>query len=948
MRVPCAKGLGRNARVRDFNLRLEIVIRVNYNFGMFLPPRKTLAFSLITLLALSPGTRLLSACTDSGVVHGVVRTIHQASLTDVEMTIVGPGLEGKEHTMVTDARGRYRFVSLEPGTYVLTARKDGYLAQIRQGFRASGEAPVEVDLFLSQDSAGTGQAPTEIEVIDLEGAAPMTTEMPFEYLSFIPSARHLSGQLAHAAGVHSESAFGASESLAQSFRLDGFSLDSPETGALAVNLDYDAIEKITVSGPGVPAEVGEFSGAVVDVKTRTGDGRIGGLFTLFMQLPEWHNRNSTDPEVAQKRFEEAYGAHFSLGGPLVADRLWVFTAGRAGYWKEFSEGWPPEYSEWGNAWNFLGRVTWALGPSHRLSGLVEWDRDQVDNVEAGPFTAPEAVPFQWVNHGLIGLTWEGRLSRQTLLDLRLGAYFQRGRLEPQSDDPPHLDLGTGILSGNYLEFWEYPQERYSLNTTLSHLIDSRVLGRHGLKAGLEGEIAPVRDLRGIPGGRLFLDYSGEPYLMIAWGGYDRRPETRRLSVFVQDSWTLPGNRIVLDLGIRLRHVRGYLESFEGAAFAPRTGIAPRLGFVWDLGADRRTILKGHYGKYYHGTRAAYYMNLEAEELYQEFFWDNGEWVLYFEDPWEEYIIDPNLRMPFMRQYVLSLGREIYQGWNVEIAYIDRMHQDFIDRVNLSGNWIETRFTDEVTGETFPAFERLNPGDNRFLQTNPNADVDYVREWGAAFPGIVSFTPSRRYRGLALSLNKRFSRGWQLRASYVYSRSWGSDDNVWGEYAETRTSGLGASLLFSNPNYQIDAAGRLTIDPTHVLKVSGSYQIPKVEVVLGLFYSFASGETYNRHIWVPDDIDPDPVSKFHEYVYILGEERGSFRYPSQHNLDLRLEKFFSRSRFRMGVLVDIFNVFNSGAATWVQTQIDPWTEYGFGQVLGIRFPRSYRVGFRFSF
>ena len=936
---------------------------VDYNFGMFFLPvsrltggrgfknaaRKTLVSLLAIILVLSQGARLLSAASlDSGVMHGVVRTIHRAPLADVEMVLVGPGPDGGERCAATDELGRYRFIRLEPGTYALGAKKGGYVAQIRQGCRVSGNAPFEVDIFLSQGGVEEGLVPTESEIIDLGGTGSMLTVMPHEYLSFVPSGRHLAGQLSQAVGIRSESAFGASEILAQSFRLEGFSLDSPETGALAVNLDYDALEEITVSGPGVPAESGEFSGAVVDVRTRSGAREIGGLFTLFMQLPEWHNPNSVDPEVVQNRFEEAYGAHFSLGGPLVTDRLWFFTAGRAGYWKEFIDDWPPEYSEWGNAWNFLGKVTWAVSSSHRLSALVEWDRDQVDNVEAGPFTAPEAVPFQWVNHGLFGVTWEGRLSPRTQLELRLGAYFQRGRLDPQSEDPPHLDLGTGILSGNSLEFWEYPQERYSLNASLNHWIESRALGRHGLKAGLEGEIAPLRDYRGIPGDHLFLDIFGDPNILIAWGGYDRRPETRRLSLFLQDSWTLPGNRIVLDAGIRLSHVRGYLESFEGAAFAPRTGIAPRLGFVWDLGGDHRTLLKGHYGKYFHGARAALYMNLEAEELYQEYFWDDGEWVLYFEDPWEEYIIDPNLRMPFMRQYVLGLKQELSPDLTAEVAYIERTHRDFIDRVNLSGDWIETRFTDEVTGETFPVFERLNPGENRFLQTNPSVDEDYSGEWGAAYPGIVSFTPIRRYRGLALSLNKRFSRGWQLHASYVYSRSWGSDDNIWGEYSEARTSGLGASLLFSNPNYQINAAGRLTIDPTHALKISGSYQIPGVDVVLGLFYSFASGETYSRHIWVPDGIDPDPVSNFHEFVYILGEERGAFRYPSQHNLDLRLEKFFSRSRFRLGFMVDIFNVFNSGVPTWVQTQINPWTEYGFGQVLGIRFPRSYRVGFRFGF
>jgi hypothetical protein len=255
----------------------------------------------------------------------------------------------------------------------------------------------------------------------------------------------------------------------------------------------------------------------------------------------------------------------------------------------------------------------------------------------------------------------------------------------------------------------------------------------------------------------------------------------------------------------------------------------------------------------------------------------------------------------------------------------------------------------VTGETFPAYQRSNPGDNRFLQTNPDADVDYVREWGAAFPGIVSFTPSRRYKGWILTLDKRFSHGWQLRLSYVYSRSRGTDDNAWAEFGEARTSALGGSLLFVNPNYQINADGRLTIDPTHLLKISGSVQVPKVEIMLGFFYSWASGETYNRFIWVPDRIDPDPVSEYSQYVYILGEERGSFRYPAQHNLDIRLEKFFEFAQgFRLGILVDVFNSLNAGTTTLVNTRIDPWREYPFGRVFGVRFPRTFRMGIRFSF
>jgi hypothetical protein len=342
------------------------------------------------------------------------------------------------------------------------------------------------------------------------------------------------------------------------------------------------------------------------------------------------------------------------------------------------------------------------------------------------------------------------------------------------------------------------------------------------------------------------------------------------------------------------------------------------------------------------------MQLDPESVYQEYFWTGLDWELYFSDPGEETLVDPDLRMPYTQQIVIGLEREIFSNAVIRFAFVSRSEHDLIDRVNLAGQWTETTFQDERTGETFSAFLRLNPGENLFLQTNPRAEVDYGQRWGAGFPGIVSFTPERRYRGWELSFDKRFAHGWQIRVSYLYSRSRGSDDNQWGEYGERRASGQGASLLFSNPNYQIQAEGRLSLDPTHLLKAAGSVRIPKLDVGLGFFYSFVSGNTYNRFIWVPDRVDPDPVSRFQDAVYILGEERGAFRYPARHTLDLRIEKYFLKERYRIGFLADVFNAFNSGTATEVQTIVAPWAELEFGRALSIRFPRTFRVGLRFSF
>lgn len=187
----------------------------------------------------------------------------------------------------------------------------------------------------------------------------------------------------------------------------------------------------------------------------------------------------------------------------------------------------------------------------------------------------------------------------------------------------------------------------------------------------------------------------------------------------------------------------------------------------------------------------------------------------------------------------------------------------------------------------------------------------------------------------------------LSASYVWSRSWGTDDNDWGEWGDNRGSMLGASTMYSNPNFQINADGPLSIDPTHQVSIYGAVDIPVIEVTLGVSYNYNSGTPYNSNLLVPRDIDPDPVS-WADDVYIYGEERGLFRFPAMHDIDLRFEKFFRIGQIRVGALIDVFNVLNSSTEDDYETTIDPRSDFPFGWLWGIRGPRQWRLGFRFEF
>jgi hypothetical protein len=77
-----------------------------------------------------------------------------------------------------------------------------------------------------------------------------------------------------------------------------------------------------------------------------------------------------------------------------------------------------------------------------------------------------------------------------------------------------------------------------------------------------------------------------------------------------------------------------------------------------------------------------------------------------------------------------------------------------------------------------------------------------------------------------------------------------------------------------------------------------------------------------------------------------EARGSQRLPSRYNFNLRLEKVFALTdRMRLGLIFDLFNVFNHGVETSVGVNV---RRQSFGKALSVNPARSFRLGLRFMF
>ena len=93
---------------------------------------------------------------------------------------------------------------------------------------------------------------------------------------------------------------------------------------------------------------------------------------------------------------------------------------------------------------------------------------------------------------------------------------------------------------------------------------------------------------------------------------------------------------------------------------------------------------------------------------------------------------------------------------------------------------------------------------------------------------------RKYKGLMVVLDKRFSNRWQGRVSYVWSQTRGYLSN-------SGSNTYGPDSLWETPtNMLVNSYGKPLYDRPHELKLFATWQIPKIEVGLNGYYRYLSG------------------------------------------------------------------------------------------------------------
>ncbi len=856
---------------------------------------------------------------ENGAIEGKVFSEEQA-LPGVEVILTSPKLMGKRVT-ISNAQGKYRFVALPYGEYAIEARLEGFATVKQTGIDVAVGKTLSVDFAMTLGKITETVEVTGSALIDVKDSQTAVATISKELIEYMPNSQTVSNIVNLAPGVTQDSAFGGHDYGVQ-YQIDGVDVSDPGLGSAYVFIDYGVVEESQIMGIGAPAEYGGFTGIVFNTITKTGSNTLQGKFDSYVQLNEWNGENSDDPGLAPPSMGY-YNAHLSLGGPFIKDKLWFFTAFQYLQRNRKITGYPEE-SVYKQPRLFF-KLTWQPNADNRFSMFLHADRYDGNNRGAGPYTSPEAVLDQKSPELAFNGSYLRIFSDTTFFEAKFAGFLSYYKLIPHSgyDLPGHIDMGTQMSTVNNTWYYHSFRNHIQVNSSVSHHAEDFIAGNHDFKFGIEAEYNPNKDEYGHAGGRYYYDYYGANYLMYTYDGYSTPTKSVRISGFLQDSWEV-SERLKINAGVRVNYYRGSLDDPIGTIFKPDISIAPRIGVTIDLFGDHTTALKAHYGKYFENIVSAKFSGMAVLPDWTGYGWNGSDWEEFWSGNFGATTtsMDENLSMPYMHQFTVGIERELFKDLSLGVNYISRINKNFIDRVLLNGSFQTEPYTYE--GQTYTIYNQSNdPSENLYLITNAH-EGDYP---------IIGFEPERKYWGLEFLLNKKFSNNWTLLASYVYSKSTGNMDNWSGGRG---FNAQGNSGMFTDPNNQINTEGRLSIDPTHMVKVQGSFILP-LDINVGFNFSYITGNTYNKSIRLGFVNQQAPN--------ILADPAGSvYRYPSQTNLDLRIQKDFRFGKIRVGVLADVFNLFNAGTVYDVVTQAGP----EFGNTQDIVYPRRFRVGLRVYF
>jgi hypothetical protein len=759
-------------------------------------------------------------------------------------------------------------------------------------------------------------------------------------------------------------------------------------GARNIVISQEAIQEFqTVTN--FSAEFGRVGGGLQNAFTRSGSNDLHASAFLFAR----HKVLSAKPQLLRADQPQPDFARYNFGGTIAGafqkDKLFYF-----GTYERWFQDLPqvltvtpataaalsiPASSIGVSTSGFRAhtstyKMDWLITQKHRLSLRHNYYFDRESPLGSGLVSAETLSRFDedpWAATGQLVSSFSPTLLNEFRF-LFANRPISNGVLNP---DAPNINVqGVASFNGNSNGNRTTNEQGFQIinNTTF-------IRGRHTVKAGVD--ILPVNfkeRLTNINGSFVF---GGLPAVAGVRGAVtpldqflftERRlvdPATNQLysytrftqsvgrefydatvinqGYFIQDDIRLTPN-VKLNLGLRyeffLRPDAIPNPDLPATANIPQdaNNWAPRAGVAWDLTGDGKTVLRAGGGIYY---------NTIVAQTWNNFFRGNGVEVVNLN------VVPTDPGAPaFTRGKVSPLSgarrpvtdvRAVAKEFNDLTAYnyFATLEREILPNFGLSVTYNGTR------GRNLPISLNTNLRNTGTVLPDGRNLWSSVNRPDPRFGNVFTSESigTSNYDGLTFVLNKRYSKGLSLQASYQYSKSYGfffADD----------FTGFGIFTSPTDPRTLNFDGGPGDFDMRHRFLFTGTWE-PTVRngpaalktVVNGWMLSsrIISQSGFSFNATTGRDDNGDTVLNDRP----LGIPYNAFKLPDYNTFDFRLTRNFRfLDRNRLEFIAEVFNIPNTVNVTNVNRVwgINPTPNANFRTPTAAENARQFQLALRWSF
>jgi hypothetical protein len=878
-----------------------------------------LAATLAVLLSAS-----LAVAQTTGRIVGTVTDATGAALPGVTVTAASPALQGTA-TAVSDGSGTYRFPSLPPGTYTITATLSGFKTMeqpnVVVGLDRSVDVNVKMEVASLQETvtveATSPVVDTNSTTIGVNAKAELFERLPVQR-DFYSITRLAPGATDDAVGPAILGSTGAENA----YIIEGLNSTGIERAEKTKAMNFDFIEEIEVKTGGLPAEYGRVTGGLVNVITKSGSNVFKGSGFGFIEGGGLQSDNSTAFDRPQTTttvtdLDRRWDFGLEAGGYIVKDKLWFFGAYDRVFDRNNTEvirdlnapGAPLVGAQIPSEITkdlYAGKLTYKLSNNQTLTGVVNGDPTSEEGnlfVVAGPESTWKGTQDTGGADALV--RYDGVFGNTFLLRGIIGRHAEKtqfegaGKLIPLSrDDTVSPIVRTGGFAGAFQDS-DFSRMVYKLDAT-------KFLGQHELKGGIDWEDQASSIDRYAAGGgminyklisrgtiyyrhRFFVDdqapgyVEGDPTTFVPSIPLRTEPNTLNTAFYVQDSWRALSN-LTINAGIRWER-QEIGDRFGETPLDLTDNWAPRVGFIWDVAKNGRSKVFANWGRFFESIP----MDINIRAF-------GGEVTCFC------YNFDPD-PLDFIPD-AAAPARTAFFGGATPVD--EALKGQYVDEFLVGGEYevapnlsLGAKYVHRNLGRVIEDF--LVPSEGHYFIANPGSGLGAEMAFYDYSP-VPAPDVRRVSNTFELSARKRFSQGWQFLASYVYTTLEGNYDGTF----QNSTGQLDPNInsAFDYADFLVNAEGKLTNDRRNQFKFDGSYDFQRGALTglnIGVSTHYYSGAPLNAYGYsVP----------YANWEYYLAPRGSLGRGPSDWEADLRFNyPIRLGSTSRLNLMVDIFNLFD---------------------------------------